>query len=428
MSRFWLNGVLVAGDLADVDMQAALRAHYEDHKGNPPLCDCSDVRPRMYIARLGAQYILKRWPASGHEHAVDCDRYEPPPEASGLGRLLGSAIREDPLTGDVDLRLGFPLKRQPRDGAAPAEAHPEDTIDNEGGKPSPSRAGLRAILHYLWDQAELTHWKPGMKGKRNWWIVRSRLLDAARRMTAKSVRLHRRLFIPEPFRVEAKDEIRLRRRALLQTVASAKAARDLMMFLVEVKDIGPSTYGYKLVARNVPDDPFYLSEDLYRLLRRRFETELEMMARTEGKGHLLAFGTLSVKPSGVATIEDVTLMATTAEWIPVSDETEAVVVDYAVATGRAFMKPLRYNLGPGRALAAALFTDGPDKPTALYIVRPDETEVLAQARQELIDSGHTATVLWELAENPVPSDLIDAIVAGRKARSRSESTGSLVVC
>lgn len=409
MSRFWLNGVLVTGEIGEAAIQSALREHYEHHKGNPPLCDCSDVRPRMYIARLGEQFILKRWPASGHEHAVDCDRYEPPLEASGLGRLLGLAIREDPLTGDVDLRLGFPLKRQPRESAAPTEAHPEDTADDEGGKPSTSRAGLRAILHYLWDQAELTHWKPGMKGKRNWWIVRSRLLDAAKRMTAKSVRLHRRLFIPEPFRLDAKDEIRLRRRALLQTVASAKQARDLMMFLVEVKDIGASTYGYKLMARNVPDDPLYLNEELYRLLRRRFETELEMLARTEGKGHLVAFGTLSVKPSGIATIEDVTLMATTSEWIPVCDETEAIVVDYAVATGRAFVKPLKYNMSAGRPLAALLLTDSPEKPTAFYVVRPDETDILVQAREELLKSAATVPVLWHVADDPIPTDAIDAI-------------------
>ncbi|MBP2159112.1 MULTISPECIES: DUF1173 family protein [Asticcacaulis] len=320
------------------------------------------------------------------------------------------------MTGDVELRLGFPLKKQPRNSAAPAEAHPEDTTEDvQDGKVSSSRAGFRAILHYLWDQAELTHWKPGMKGKRNWWVIRSRLLGAAARMTAKGMRLNRRLFIPEPFKVEAKDEIRLRRRALLQTVASHKAARELMMFLVEVKEIAPSTYGYKVIAKNVPDDPLYMSEELYGTIRRRFETELEMFSRTEGHGHLLAFGTLSVKPSGIVTIEDLTLMATTAEWIPVCDETEAVIVDYSVATGRAFVKPLKYNMGPGRALAAVLFTDSPEKPTAFYVVRPDETETLIKAREELLQSAATLPVLWRLADDPIPSSVIDGIpTVGRR--------------
>lgn len=409
-----MPGYVICGErqppnLDEGAIQDLLRRHYADYKGQPALCLCNALRPRMYIARLGDQFVLKRWPGSGHEHAVDCDRYEPPLEASGLGRLLGSAIREDTLTGDVELRLGFPLKKQPRSAAAPAEPRPEDATDDDGTGSSTSRAGLRAILHYLWDQAELTHWKPGMKGKRNWWVVRNRLLAAAARMSAKGKRLHRRLFIPEPFRVEAKDEIRLRRRALLQTVASHKAARELMMFLIEVKEIAPSTYGYKLVARNVPEDPLYMSEELYGLLRRRFETELEMFARADGQGHLVAFGTLSVKPSGISTIEDLTLMATTAEWLPVCDETEAIIVDYAVATGRAFVKPLKYNMAQGRALAAVLFTDGPDKPTAFYVVRPDETDVMVKAREELFQSTATHPVLWRIADTPIPTDLIDAI-------------------
>jgi len=417
MPGYTICGERQPSDLNDADLQDLLRRHYADFKGQPALCLCTDLRPRMYIARLADQFVLKRWPGSGHEHAVDCDRYEPPLEASGLGRLMGSAIREDTLTGDIELRLGFPLKKQPRNSAAPAEAHPEDaTEEAQDGKSSSSRAGFRAILHYLWDQAELTHWKPGMKGKRNWWVVRNRLLGAAARMTAKGTRLNRRLFIPEPFKVEAKDEIRLRRRALLQTVASHKAARELMMFLVEVKEIAPSTYGYKLVAKNVPDDPLYMSEELYGTIRRRFETELEMFSRAEARGHLMAFGTVSVKPSGIATIEDLTLMATTAEWIPVCDETEAVIVDYSVATSRAFVKPLKYNMGSGRALAAVLFTDTPEKPTAFYVVRPDETDILVKAREDLLQSTATRPVLWRLADDPIPTAAIDGIpIAGRKA-------------
>ena len=425
-----MPGYMICGErqptnLDDGAMQDVLRRHYADYKGQPALCLCTDLRPRLYIARLADQFVLKRWPGSGHEHAADCDRYEPPLEASGLGRLLGSAIREDTLTGDVELRLGFPLKKQPRNSAAPAEAHPEDaTEDGQDGKSSTSRAGFRALLHYLWDQAELTHWKPGMKGKRNWWVVRNRLLGAAARMTAKGTRLSRRLFIPEPFRVETKDEIRLRRRALLQTVASHKAARELMMFLVEVKEIAPSTYGYKLIARNVPDDPIYMSEELYGTIGRRFETELEMFSRPEGQGHLIAFGTLSVKPSGIATIEDLTLMAMTAEWIPVCDETEAVIVDYSVVTGRAFVKPLKYNMGQGRALAAVLYTDSPEKPTAFYVVRSDETEVLVKAREELLASTTTCSVLWHLADQPNPYLLIDSIASVRGS-SPSQRTWAL---
>ncbi|ESQ75650.1 hypothetical protein ABAC402_08985 [Asticcacaulis sp. AC402] len=42
--------------------------------------------------------------------------------------------------------------------------------------------------------------------------------------------------------------------------------RELLMFLFEVKEISPSPYGYKLVAKNVPDDNFYVTADFYKLL------------------------------------------------------------------------------------------------------------------------------------------------------------------
>lgn len=295
MTAIQLCGQIIAKDIDEASLQEKLRDHYLNFKGRVPQCLCTPIHARLYIAKLGVRFLLKRWPGSGHEHAIDCDRYEAPPEASGLGKLMGSAIREDTLTGDIELKLGFPLKKQPRTAisAELVEAQGQESDLNESAAGSTSKVSLRAVLHYLWDQAELTHWKPGMKGKRNWWVVQSRLLDAAARMTTKGLRLEKRLYIPEPFKPETKEQIRLRRRGFFQSVASQKAARELLMFLFEVKEISPSPYGYKLVAKNVPDDNFFLTADLYKLLRKRFATELEMFERADGQCHLMALGTIS---------------------------------------------------------------------------------------------------------------------------------------
>lgn len=413
----------LAENVDDVTLQAQLGQHYAGFKGKPPLCLCTDIHVRMYIAKFGERYLLKRWPGSGHEHAVDCDRYEAPPEASGLGKLMGSAIREDMVTGDIELKLGFPLKKQPRTAvtADSVEAQGQESDLNESAASSTSKVSLRAVLHYLWDQAELTHWKPGMKNKRNWWVVQSRLLDAAARMTTKGLRLQKRLYIPEPFKPDAKEQIRLRRRGFFQSVASQKAARELLMFLFEVKEISPSPYGYKLVAKNVPDDNFYLTADLNKLLRKRFSTELEMFERADGQCHLMALGTLSVKPSGIVNIEEMTLMATTGDWIPVADQQEAVVVDYSVTTGRQFIKPLKYNMGAGRALAAMLYTDTPGQPTALYIVKPDDSDALIEARREMQGAGRSLSVEWHVADDPIPTSVIDAIPSARFERDLAKA-------
>jgi len=55
----------------------------------------------MYVARLGEGFIVKRMPDTGSHHAPDCPSYEPPAELSGLGQVLGSAITEDPATGET---------------------------------------------------------------------------------------------------------------------------------------------------------------------------------------------------------------------------------------------------------------------------------------------------------------------------------------
>ena len=62
----------------------------------------------MYISRLGDTYLCKRMPNSAQEHTAECDSYELPPEMTGYGAVLGSAIQEGP-DGVTTLKLDFSL-------------------------------------------------------------------------------------------------------------------------------------------------------------------------------------------------------------------------------------------------------------------------------------------------------------------------------
>src|SRR3546814_4053272 len=66
------------------------------------------------------------------------------------------------------------------------------------------RSSMRGMLHFLWDRAQLTHWHPRMAGKRNWYIVRRQLLNAALGCKVRGDPLAQRLFVPETFRLEDK--------------------------------------------------------------------------------------------------------------------------------------------------------------------------------------------------------------------------------
>jgi hypothetical protein len=145
---------------------ALARAHNEHRR---PRCMCQQDGVEMYIARLASPhegFIVKRMPESGHLHAPCCPSFEPPAELSGLGQVLGSAIVEDPATGQTTLKLDFPLTRRPGRSTPPPAGSEHDSVKSDG-----TRLSLRGLLHYLWDQADLTRWHPGFTGRRTWTTV-----------------------------------------------------------------------------------------------------------------------------------------------------------------------------------------------------------------------------------------------------------------
>src|SRR3546814_3324666 len=127
------------------------------------------------------------------------DHYEAPDHLTGLGQVLGSAIVDDIDNGVTTLKFGFPLSKGPA-RAAPASF----TNDKPDVKATGQRLTMRGLLHFLWDRAQLTHWHPRMAGKRNWYIVRRQLLNAALGCKVCGDSLAPRLFIPETFRLDRK--------------------------------------------------------------------------------------------------------------------------------------------------------------------------------------------------------------------------------
>ena len=145
-------------------------------------CACRDHGPELYVASLKDRFIVKRLPGTGYKHAPGCPSFAPPEELSGYGHVLGEAINENFDTGETTLRLDFALTKSGT-RAAPPQAEPCAKSEVAA---DPRKLKLSAFLHYLWQEADLVKWMPGMAGKRNWGLVRRRLLDAAAGKVAKS--------------------------------------------------------------------------------------------------------------------------------------------------------------------------------------------------------------------------------------------------
>lgn len=334
-----------------------------------PRCMCKVEGVEMYVACLAGPhggFIVKRMPDTGRLHAPDCPSYEPPAEFSGLGQVLGSAITEDPATGETTLKLDFPLTKIPGRTAMPPAGGDSDSVSSSGTKLS-----LRGLLHYLWDQAELTRWHPGFAGKRTWATVRRHLLQAAEHKTTRGDSLRTQLYVPEPFSVDERDAINARRLARWQRALAAPGKpQQLMLLIGEVKEIVPARYAFKAIVKHMPDQAFAIDERLYRQIGRRFEPELALWGAAEDI-HMVVIATFGVSAAGIPAIHELCLMPVTRQWLPVEDGFEKQLIDRLVDDARSFVKGLRYNLGAASALATATLTDCEGSAPLLFVVPAD---------------------------------------------------------
>lgn len=337
-----------------------------------PRCLCWTETPgvEMYVARLSDGYLIKRMPNTGCLHATNCASYEPPADFSGLGPLVGSAIVENPVTGVTALKLDFPMTKLPGRHVPPAAGGASSSVASQGQK-----LGLRALLHYLWDQAEMTHWKPGFDGRRHWATVRRHLLQAAENKTTHGHPLLASLYIPEVFTVEQRDAIQTRRQRLWARAAPRQGEpQHLLLMVAEVKEIAPARYGHKAIIKHLPDQAFALDDALYQRLNRRFERELTLWGM-ESDLHLLMVATIRLDQAGTPCIVEMSLMLTTSQWLPVDDGWERQLIGALVRQGRSFVKSLRYNSQGDQAGICASLLDCGTLPCPLIIDREYNAEV-----------------------------------------------------
>lgn len=375
--------------------EAIAAAHAEHHR---PRCLCLHGGTEMYVARLGVGFIVKRMPNTGSQHAPDCPSYEPPPEFSGLGQVLGSAITEDPATGETTLKLGFSMSKIGGRSTIPTPGSASDTVVGDG-----TQLSLRGLLHYLWDQAELTRWHPGFAGRRSWATVRRHLLQAAENKIARGSALDARLYIPEVFSVEQRDMINARR--VVQwalTVAAPSRTQHLMLLIAEVKEITPSRYGFKVVIKHVPDQAFAMDEQLYRRLGRRFEPELSLWGATNNL-HMMMIATFCIGTAGLPTIAEIALMPVTSQWVPIEDAFEQQLVERLARDGRFFVKGLRYNLPREQPVATAILTDTGNPPVGLWVVLNDSADELLHSTIQDIEPAEAPPVwVWRADKESMP--------------------------
>lgn len=360
-----------------------------------PLCLCRTSGVPMYIAKAHAKYILKRMPNSGAHHAPDCESYEAPSELSGFGDVMGRAIQENADDGLTTLKLDFALSKQGKRGPIASGAETEkESVRTDGNKLT-----LRGLLHYLWSQAGFDKWTPAMAGKRSWFVLRKYLLEAANHKQAKGLALSNILYIPESFSSERKEDIERRQKKRFAEVFGhpSGSKEHLMLLIGEVKEFAAARYGQKLTVKHLPNTPFMLNDDIAKRINTVFADELALWNYLEQDAHLIVIATFGKTPSGFLTVEQLALMVSTAQWLPIENLSEFQLVKTLVDDGRRFIKGLRVNMDSTKPLASALLVDTGVQPIALFIrMNPNDSDDYAAAFDHLISESKLPCQVWDV--------------------------------
>jgi hypothetical protein len=172
------------------------------------------------------------------------------------------------------------------------------------------RLTLRDLILFLWNEAELTTWRPEFAGRRTWAVVRHHLLRAATDVWVNGVPLARALFIPEPFSVAKAEEIRARRIDHLARFVGHRSTRQRRMLLIgEVKEWTTSAPQPRVVIKHLPDT-------ILRLSAKGPGWQAGHEPNGEAPLRQVMGATLGLSGNKGLTIEEFQIIPMSAEWLP----------------------------------------------------------------------------------------------------------------
>lgn len=176
------TGQVVDVLVATADAEARKRLLAPHHGSATVECMCAQPPIPMTVAHrtipTETWYLVAADREQAKRHAPDCLARHDNVDAAGAPKEAAPMPRID-ATG-VTLSAGF--LREWREPKGRTAALPPTQSNHHDPSDASSRTGLGALLGMLWSQAGLNEWKPAFAGKREWGVVRHRLLDAAARI------------------------------------------------------------------------------------------------------------------------------------------------------------------------------------------------------------------------------------------------------
>ena len=158
-----------------------------------------------------------------------------------------------------------------------------------------------------------------------------------------------------------------------------------------------------MVLKHLPDCAFFLDHKAGERTKRAFESEL--LAWSADQVKLIVACLFYAKREHLYQIEALTLMMTSAQWIPLDHAHEKDVVDKLVAEQRAFLKPLRYEAKHAGNFPNFQLLDAGERPVALDILSPFLSDQERAAKARAIAARNPKGWAWDTAQDVFIPDL-----------------------
>ena len=410
MAEYRINNKITSDE--DPNFESMLESVYKS--ASRPLCTCTEPGIEMQIARVNGHFVIKRMPNKGKDHSPQCGSFETPPELSGLGDLMGTAIQEK--NGVTLLKFDFPMSHRPEKTSVKAAAEKDEDEEKESVKTANKRLSLRATLHYLWQEAGLNRWHPTIK-QRTWSDVYKQILASVDNKQANESHMRDFLYLPEPCTPDNQRDI-VSRRCNRWGSFRLKHPKQLMLLIGEVAKDGIKGYDYggHLSIEEILDTHLLLSKEVHKSIINHFAAELALW-RLGTKNRLVVGATFSSNSQGVGSIEQITFMPTTEEWIPFETSPERDLITQLLKAERSFEKILRYNFARDYPMANFLLLDTLPKPTEMYVIRETKNRLDYKLGVDAaIGQSEESTWRWDPVEDTMP-EFPDSII-GNSVASR----------
>ncbi|MEU6070528.1 DUF1173 family protein [Streptomyces sp. NPDC047082] len=354
-------------------------------------CLCRTPAQRLVIrcSRAG-RYHLAGWPSEGEQHEAACSFHKLAPGLSGREAYSAEAIRE----GDngVSIRLEAILARsltEPRTAKA--------SVEQREGR-SRRAVGLLGLLHWLWEESQLTAWHPRWR-RRNWWICHARLRQQIETCFINQDPANTALYIVPPFHRDTADQNIAAFEAFKARLGRHGPKEHRGLILGEIKAVTPTQYGarYALAHQRAP---IFASAALDERVRR----SCRHVFAEAGTGHdarRVGLFLVEVSRKGHVTIVDMAAMLLSRLYIPADSSHEVAMCNALADHGRAFIKPVRYD-GIDAVFPDFVLTDVPNAYVEVYGIRGHEDyEKRKRAKQAHYQRQGAELIEWEVAE-PMP--------------------------